>query len=224
MKLPVVLAAVFCAAFAPVPVPDAAKLVGKTLPNVSFEDDSGRKRELRSLGGQPLVVLPVYVSCHATCTRIAMGLKQAVLDAELDLRSYQVLVFSFDPNDSVEDLREFRRMQKLPASWVLGRFEPESIRTVLDALDYRAFRDGSEWAHPNAVAFVSPEQTVAKFLYGVSFTSEDVSGAIAVAQAAVDWQGRAAPWALAFGMMGLTLSTVTVVHLLGRRRERGPRG
>lgn len=212
--------ALLLAGFGPVPMPDIQRVAGRSLPNVSFQDDVQRWRKLSSLGGQPLIVVPTYTTCHASCPMLVAGLKRGLLEADLDVRTFQVFLFSFDEGNTPAELAAFRRAHQLPASWVVARLERDAIRALTQALDYRTLRQQGAWVHPNAVGFVSPDQRIAKFLYGVSFSGREIRNALSVAREATDWSTRMAPWALSLGMVGLTLSTVVFVHLLGARKKR----
>ena len=184
------------------------------MPAVAFEDVTGRVRRLTELRGLPVVVLPIYTSCGATCPRITGSLKRGLLAMKGDVRSYQVFVFSFDAADTIADLRDFSRVQKLPASWTVAHLKPDAIAKMTEALDYRVSSQNHEWTHPNAVAFLSPDLKLAKWLFGIEFTPEQLQQALGIARGSTDWLYRAGPWFLALSVIGLTFSTVLLAHLL----------
>jgi cytochrome oxidase Cu insertion factor (SCO1/SenC/PrrC family) len=190
---------------------------------VTFEDDAGRRRALRSLAGQPLIILPLFAQCHTSCPLLAGALKRAVLDAELDPTTLQVFLFSFDPRNTAEDLAELRRAQKLPASWVLGRLTGNDITALTTALDYRAAYVDGDWAHPNAIAIASGDHRVRAFLYGAQIEPTALRRSIDIARGAIDWRTRVAPWTLALGTIALTFSVAALAHLLSRRPARTSR-
>lgn len=204
-----------------VPLPDVARVRGSELPNVEFEDEAHQRRELASLGGQPLIVLPIDTDGHPGDPSAALQLKDAVRDAGLDARSFRVFLFSLDARTSVARLRAFRRALQLPASWVLARLDAQAIRALTFALDYRVVWREGVWAHPSTVAFASPDQRIAMFLYGTRISGRELRSALRVTRAGGALPPLSASWTLVLGFTVAALSLLALGHLLGRLRQRG---
>lgn len=203
--------------------PDESRVIGQTLPHVAFEDDAGRARDLSRFEGQPLIVLPIYTQCHGACSQLAMNLKRAVARADLDLRTYQVFLFSFDEADTAEDLRQFRARLRLPAAWTLGHARSEQIRRLTSALDYHFARDGHEWIHPEVAAVVGSNLAVSAILRGPAFSEQQIVEALTGAKTLTNWKLRFGPYIFAIATMTLILSAIMISALLGNVQRFPPK-
>ena len=207
---------------ATIPAPDESSIAGRVIAPLPFKDDAGRPRTLDLFQGQPVVVLPVFTRCHGSCSRMATGLKKALIRLNLDPRTYQVFLFSFDPDDTIGDLREFRRQFALPAFWTLGRLERKDLRELTSALDYRVARGSGEWIHPDVAFVIGPDRSIARVLRGPAFAATGdapLLEALASTRQLATWKLRYGPYVFAFSTLLLISSAIAVSLAFTPRRS-----
>ena len=185
------------------------------LPDFEIVDDGGRVRSIAEWKGTPTILAPLYTRCPLACPMITQGLKRAAAQSEATPGSYRVVLFSFDPGDTPEDLRRFRERQQVPLSWTVATARGGDARRLLDALDYRYGEAGAYFTHPNAVIVLSPDLTRAKTLYGTTY---DLDAALAAARGQRDWLGDYGAWLLAVLLLVCLLSVVWLFTLIGARK------
>jgi|ERR1035441_406093 cytochrome oxidase Cu insertion factor (SCO1/SenC/PrrC family) len=122
------------------------------LPDITVWDEANVQHtmweELRAAGTGPVIVLPVYTRCTMSCPILARMLVQQT--AQLGGGTpYRVLIFSFDPGDDTEALRQFRAQKKLPPAWVLVRSGAADIRRFCDFFHYSVLTEGPVMIHTN---------------------------------------------------------------------------
>jgi protein SCO1/2 len=201
--------------------PDESRTLGQPVSDAVFVDAQGRALAVRSLAGRPVVVSPIFTRCHQTCPTITANLKRAITTVGAPGRDFEVLSLSFDVTDTPEDLARYRSRMALPENWRLARADGEVLLPFLDSLDFRFIStpDGG-FAHPNLVVVLSPELTVAKYLYGTAFAAEDLRAALALARGEGSALYGLAPYLFAVGVIGALIAAFVVALLIGRARSR----
>jgi len=201
--------------------PDESRTLGQPVADATFVDAQGSSLAVRSLAGRPVVVSPIFTRCHYTCPMITASLKRAVAQAGVLGEDFEVLSVSFDVSDTPEDLARYRSRMDLPEAWNLVRADGEVLLPFLDSLDFRFIStpDGG-FAHPNLVVVLTPELTVAKYLYGTSFEAEDLRAALALARGEGSVLNRMAPYLFVVGVIGALIAAFVVALLVGRTRSR----
>ena len=100
------------------------------IPDITVWDEANVQHtlwdELRAAGTGPVIVLPVYTRCTMSCPVLARMLVQQTSQINGGT-PYRVLIFSFDPGDDAQALRQFRVQKKLPSAWILVRSEPQTF-------------------------------------------------------------------------------------------------
>jgi len=124
------------------------------LPNISVWDEANLQSslwaKLSASGSGPVFVLPLYTHCTTSCPVLAARLVRETAKLTAGT-AYRVLIFSFDPADDAAALRDFRRQEKLPASWILVRSTPSDIRRFCDFFNYRILTEGPVMIHTNQI-------------------------------------------------------------------------
>ncbi len=148
--------------------------LGQTAPDILMTDEQGTSRTLRSFAGKPLVLLFIYFDCPVMCPLLGDELAKG-LGGVKDLaagRDYNVLVLSFNKDDTPEKARQFRRKLEakqgaLPA-WTFATAQGSDIDALTKSAGYRFYpgRDG-QFVHPNVYLFLSPDQKISRYLFGV---------------------------------------------------------
>jgi cytochrome oxidase Cu insertion factor (SCO1/SenC/PrrC family) len=122
------------------------------IPDITVWDEANAQHslwdELRAAGSGPVIVLPVYTRCTMSCPILARMLVQQTSQLSGG-PPYRVLIFSFDPGDDAEALRQFRAQKNLPSSWILVHSGAADIRRFCDFFHYSIMTEGSVMIHTN---------------------------------------------------------------------------
>jgi len=124
------------------------------IPDISVWDEANLHstlwEKLRAGGSGPVIVLPVYTRCTMSCPVLARMLVKETAQMSGGA-PYRVLIFSFDPGDDAEALRQFRVQEKLPPTWILVRSDAADIRRFCDFFHYSILTEGSVMIHTNQI-------------------------------------------------------------------------
>ena len=122
------------------------------IPDITVWDEANAQHslwnELQAAGSGPVIVLPVYTRCTMSCPILARMLVQQTSQLSGGA-PYRVLIFSFDPGDDAEALRQFRAQKNLPSSWILVHSSAADIRRFCDFFHYSIMTEGSVMIHTN---------------------------------------------------------------------------
>jgi protein SCO1/2 len=207
--------------------PDPAVSVGKVIPFDGFVDEDGRAfvpvaGAATAVGdARAWIVSPIYTRCPFTCTPITRALRSALEKSGLQGSQYRVVSFSFDPNETAEGLRAFRTRMELPAEWLtLRATDPVALERTLKALDFRTITMGNgEFAHPNLIAILAPDQRLVKYLFGTTFAPTEVAAAVQRARSGAAFAESWVPFLFPLAALGLLSSSLVFFSLLARRRR-----
>jgi len=190
-----------------------ALLLAVSAPVINVIDDAGRVRSMNEWRGTPTILAPIYTRCPLACSLIVQGLKRGVAESKSATPgNVRVVLFSFDPRDTPEDLRRFRERHKVPLSWSVARAnDPADTRRLLDALGYRFGEAGMIYTHPNEIIVLDAGLRPAKVLLGTTY---DIDDALAVARGRTDWLGRYAGWLMALLLFTALLSAIWLTSMV----------
>lgn len=229
---------------------DVEQRLGTPLPlDAAFVDESGQAVKLGDyFGERPVIIAPVYYECPMLCSLVLEGFVKAL--RPLGFRpgdEFDVVVVSFDPGEG-PDLAAKKEAKYLESygddgtagGWhFLTGTEPE-IRRVTDALGFRYAYDEKrdEYAHAATIVVATPQGKIAKYFFGVEFSTRDlrlglVEAASGKIGTAIDQfllycyhydpsAGRYSAAVLNIVRMGgvATISAMLIFFLAMRRRER----
>ncbi|WP_300779222.1 SCO family protein [Enhydrobacter sp.] len=151
---------------------------GATLPlDLAFQDESGRPTTLRQAGhGKPIVLAPVVHRCPNICGLTLAGLAQTAAGQKFVAgRDFTIVAFGIDPREGPADARQ--SLDKLRQSFpslrhgILGFTGTErDIKSITDRLGYRYGWDDDlqQYAHIAAVAVLTPDGRLSRWLYGIA--------------------------------------------------------
>jgi protein SCO1/2 len=154
-----------------------------------FRDDHGTLRSLRSIGdGRPLLLAPVLHHCPNICDVTLGGLMSAIeAQSYLPGRDFEIIAFSIDPAETtqaaVESVAALRgRFPGLPSIHAVTGTS-DDVAAVTAALGYRYAWDPAidQYAHVAAVAVLTPDGRLARWLYGLAPQPDDVQSALSEA-------------------------------------------
>lgn len=152
--------------------------------DLSFIDEHGAAVTLRALSrGKPILLAPVLHRCPNICGLTLAGLASAVLAQRFRPdRDFTLVAFGIDPREGPADaavsMAELKRA--FPALGTAGIHaltgQSHDIARITRSLGYRYAWDDriGQYAHLSAVAVLTPDGRVSRWLYGISPDASDV--------------------------------------------------
>lgn len=164
--------------------------LGAALPlDAPFVDQHGQPVTLRQYSGAlPMIVVPVYFTCPNVCSA-----QLATLFMLLDAlgyqagQDYQLIAFSFKPEETAADAAAqldalARRWPRLASStgvhFLVGPQASSEHLAGAMGFEYRFDPQLGEYAHTSTVATVTPQGTLARWLYGLGYQAGDLRLAV----------------------------------------------
>jgi protein SCO1 len=228
--------------------------LGHVIPlDLPFQDEAGQTVRLGDyFGTRPVILTLAYYECPRLCGLVLDGLAHSLRGLRFSVgEQFEVVTVSIDPHDTpahaaakkVAILRSDAR-SGAAEGWHFLTGEEASIRQLTEAVGFRyAYdADNSQFAHAAGLVTLTPQGTIARYLYGIEFAPKDVR--LALIEAAAGQIGSAVDQLLLFcyrydpttGQYGLVIMNVlrlagllTVATLGGfiafmfrRERQRGP--
>jgi len=163
-----------------------------------FRDETGQPITLRqAAGGKPMLLAPVMHRCPNLCGLTLAGVGEAVqIQKFVAGRDFALVAFGLDPREgpaeasaSIKELREAFPALKAGVHGLTGM--ANDIAAVLTPLGYRYAwdEDLNQYAHIAAVAVITPEGRLSRWLYGITPDPLDVRLALTEAG-----QGKLGSW------------------------------
>jgi protein SCO1/2 len=134
-------------------------------------------------GKRPVVLVLAYHTCKTLCSFV----QNAVLEAAKNIQwsigvEYDVITLSIDSNDTVK-VAAAKKASMVAAyhrpeaakGWHYLVGSNENTKRIADAVGWKFHRDiDGNIAHPAAVMLLKPNGKVARYLYGIEFSSNDL--------------------------------------------------
>src|SRR5215471_9824279 len=137
-------------------------------------DEKNQVQELR-LDGAPTLLEPIFTRCTGTCPLTAVALKEALAGGP---EGFRVVLLSFDAEDDVKDLRDFRERLGLPSEWLVVRaIDGKAAREFFDDLDFHFMKIAAGFDHPNQTFVFSPGGIWAATLSGTPWSKQELDSA-----------------------------------------------
>jgi protein SCO1/2 len=219
VSLAFLLAALVVSPAASQPTPGESRPLGRHIPDVEMTDDHGHVFRLGSLGGKPVLLSPIFTRCPHACIMITTSLRDALLAVGEPGIDYEVVTFTFDPDDTLDDLRDYRERHELPEGWRLARADSAELDSVLTAIGFSYTAEPGGFAHTNLVAVLTPDLETSGYLTGIAHDEDDVRRALLTAVAPASLVKKYRP--LLIVVAGVAFLTVIVV--LAATKRRGPK-
>ena len=173
---------------------DIADRLGNRLPlDASLTDHNGNTKRLGDYfsgeeSGNPVLLVLGYYSCPMLCSLVLNGALDAL--KEIDLKpgkNFRLVSISIDPRDNVEVAKSKR--ESYLKTYELTDYadgiqfhvaDAEQSKRIADAVGfgYRWDEDTEQYAHAAGIFFVSPDGTLTRTLYGLTFQEQDVKFAL----------------------------------------------
>jgi cytochrome oxidase Cu insertion factor (SCO1/SenC/PrrC family) len=200
---------------------DAGPEHGKAIAAIRWVDSNGQPRNLSEFAGHPVILLPIYSRCQATCVQNVAGLKRALAESNADPKDFRVLLFSFDETDTPETLRAFHKRENVPLGWFIGTSDQVNIEALTESIGFQYGKAGGEFIHPDLLLFLDSRLKIAKWIYGNHYRARDVDSALAIAAGRSDWLGRWATVIYGLLVFAVSIFLIALVHLLLERKRLG---
>lgn len=158
---------------------DEANHLGLTVPDIRVQTETGKSSLVELAGGEPVILLLAYYTCHGTCPVTMQNLANSL--GSVDPSGHRVIVLSFDATDTIESLKMAKsEIKGLPANWTFGLMTPDDVKRITEAIGYRYFFSEKDqvYVHPSVLLFLSPEGRITRYLYGATPRPKDVDLAL----------------------------------------------
>ncbi|MBF0357328.1 MAG: SCO family protein [Magnetococcales bacterium] len=169
------------------------RILEKDFMGVQFDQDlelidqNGAQLKVGDFAGKPLVLVWSYYSCDGSCSAVNAELKLLLeqVDRQTIGENYRVLTLSFDKNDTVETIKEFRSFLQLPPKWekawtfaVLK--DPQKIEEMTKKTGFKFFwaPQDKTFYHPNVFILLSPDGRITRYIYALTNNEKDMGLAL----------------------------------------------
>ena len=155
------------------------------IPDVQVLDATGNSVSIRSLlasmGSGPIVILPVYTRCAASCPLQTQKIKQVWKDLNRET-AIRVLAFSFDPQETAASISEYRQREGVPDRWVVVRARESDARSFFDFFQYSVMSDNGQFVHPDRIFLLDSSSQWRFTMEGLNYSPEEIEHALAQLQ------------------------------------------
>lgn len=161
--------------------------VGAVIPlELKFLNSDAKHVSLKSVfdDGLPVLITMNYSTCPLLCDQQLNGLVDALRDMEATAgEDYKLITISYDPRETpgqaqqmqTKYLQEYERAGSRGAwSFLVGN--AKNIVVTADALGirYKYLKMKRQYSHPAVAVLCTPQGQVARYIYGVSFSPEEL--------------------------------------------------
>jgi protein SCO1 len=147
--------------------------VGDRVPDLAFDDATGKRITVADLRGKPLLVTLIYTSCSNACPLVIESLALAATAAEdaLGKGSFNILTVGFDTRaDTPERMRAFARAHNVGAdNWYFVGSDRETVERLASAVGFSYFSSAGGFDHMAQVTVLDKTGTIYQQIYGSTF-------------------------------------------------------
>jgi len=135
---------------------------------------------------KPAVFTLNYYSCASLCSVQLNAVLNGLRDMDwVPGDQFNMLTLSIDPEETSSLAAQKRgtyleQLEKEGASWEFMVAEQQVITDIADQVGYRYTYDeqSKQFAHPAVIMILSPDGTISRYLYGVSYSARDLKFAL----------------------------------------------
>ncbi len=158
--------------------------------SLAFVDERAYPYALKQLfpGSRPVVLLLGYYHCPRMCGQVMEAAFRALSEVALEPgQDYQIVSVSIDPSETPAMAKERKdaflpKLAKVGADdgWRVLTGQDGPIRALAEQVGFRYFRSehSSEYAHPPALVFLTPQGVVSRSIVNTEFEPADLRLAI----------------------------------------------
>jgi protein SCO1/2 len=159
-----------------------------------FRDETGKSVHLGDyFGEKPVLLSLVYYECPMLCTLVLNGLLRSLRALAFDVgKQFNVVTVSVDPGETpslaaakkAEYIQKYSR-EGAEKGWHFLTGEEDSIQALADAVGFRYVYqpDRDEYAHASGIMILTPQGKLARYFYGIEYSTRDVRLALVEASA-----------------------------------------
>jgi len=164
------------------------QMLGGSIPtDLAFVDETGSEVRLADyLGGKPMILSLVYYECPMLCGVAMEGLIRNLKVLGLEIGAdFDIVNVSIDPGETpaIAAAKKVDYLGSLgdpnpdvAAGWHTLTGEQEAIDALAQAVGFRYVYDPEtdEYAHGAAIMVVTPDGTLSRYFYGVTYPARDL--------------------------------------------------
>lgn len=161
--------------------------IGERVPlELTFRDGAGEEVRLGELfdDGRPVALTLVYHSCPMLCPMTLEGVARSFSGIAFSVgEEYRAVVVSFDPREGPEDSTQAKRRavarygrSGTEDGWHFLTGDEAAIGALAESVGFRyAFdEERAEFAHPAGLVVITPDGTIARYLFGIDYPPKDL--------------------------------------------------
>lgn len=166
---------------------DIQEHLGDKLPlDLKFTNDAGEEVALGRYfnRGKPVILVLAYYTCPMLCTLVLNGLANGLKQLSWTPGDqFQVLTVSIDPYETWQ-LAQAKKAAYLEAvgkphsgdGWRFFVGQQDQIQALADTIGFKYYYDEKQkqYAHPAMILILTPDGEISRYLYGVSFSKQDL--------------------------------------------------
>ncbi len=161
--------------------------LGRTIPlDLSFVNDKSEHVTLRQLINKPTILSFVYFDCPGLCSPLLEGVGDVIRKTPSMVlgKDYQVITVSFNYRDTPQKAKEKktkfveRYSKNNKDGWIFLTTDSTTILKITDATGFKTKAVGLDFVHPSAIIAISPQGKITRYLYGITYLTNDFKLAI----------------------------------------------
>ncbi len=162
----------------PPTLPEEGRLVYRAVPDILVRVSPDRGVRLSQLWSEkPLLITLVFSRCAGVCSPFLRSLVEATARIGGVGADYRVVVLSFDPDDTLEDMQCMAKTVGVAGrpGWLFGTASAQDIRRLADSMGFwfRRVEGISQYDHPAMLAGVRNGR-VLRILVGANVSPRDL--------------------------------------------------
>jgi protein SCO1 len=161
------------------------KLNTQVSSNLPFRDEAGRDVKFGDyFRSKPIILVLGYYECPMLCTLTLNGMVESLEDIKWDIgNQFEVINVSINPGETptlaaAKKKTYLRRYGRAGAErgWHFLTGDQPAIAALADEVGFRYAYDPAvkQYAHPAGLVILTPQGRVAKYVFGVTFTPQDL--------------------------------------------------
>lgn len=164
------------------------KLNSQVSPDLFFRDETGKQIRLGDyFGKRPSVLILGYFGCPMLCTLVLNGAVSSFQDLKWTAgENFDVIYVSIDPNETPQLAAEKKKAcvrsygRGKADGWHFLTGDKNAIQKLADEVGFHFAWDPAikQFAHPSGLVILTPDGKVSHYIFGVTYSAEDLNSAL----------------------------------------------
>jgi len=164
------------------------KLNSQVSPDLLFRDETGKQIRLGDyFGKRPSVLILGYFGCPMLCTLVLNGAVSSFQDLKWTAgENFDVIYVSIDPNETPQLAAEKKKAyvrsygRGKADGWHFLTGDKNAIQKLADEVGFHFAWDPAikQFAHPSGLVILTPDGKVSHYIFGVTYSAEDLNSAL----------------------------------------------